>query len=112
MERGGDPHGRPGMLPQPADGPSAAGPMDGVCTALSDLGENALITQKALAEALGRSESSVRRAIGRGELPPPVRVAGAFRWTVGVVVRHVEKRLADAARRADRMRRRIAEDSP
>jgi predicted DNA-binding transcriptional regulator AlpA len=87
-------------------------PARGVCTALSELPDATLITPKALARALGRSESSVKRAVGRGELPPPVRVAGASRWTVGTIVRHVEKRLADAARRVQRTKRGIRRDSP
>jgi predicted DNA-binding transcriptional regulator AlpA len=112
VERGGNPQGGPGRTARPTDGAGANGPRDGVCTALADLPETALITPKALSEALGRSVSSVKRAVARGELPPPVRMAGACRWMVGGIVRHVEKRLAEAARRADRARRRIREDSP
>jgi predicted DNA-binding transcriptional regulator AlpA len=85
---------------------------DGISAELGTLPSNTLITEKALAGLLGRAVKSIKRAVARGELPPPVRILGESRWTVGTIVRHVEKRLEAAALEADRARRRLAQDSP
>jgi hypothetical protein len=78
----------------------------GIIVALSDLGEDALITEGALARLLGRHPVSVKRAVRRGELPPPVRLLGKPTWTVGALLRHIEDRLEEAAREAEKTARR------
>jgi len=85
---------------------------NGISSELGTLPSNTLITEKALAKLLGRTVKSIKRAVARGELPPPVRILGESRWTVGTIVRHVEKRLEAAALETDRARRRLAQDSP
>ncbi len=78
---------------------------DGICTSLGALSPDTLVTERALAAMLGRSVVSIKRAVTRGELPPPVRILGCPRWTAGSIVRHIEKRLDSAARKAERKRR-------
>lgn len=93
-------------------GMAAAPTDDGICTSLSALPPDALVTEKALAAMLGRSVVSIKRAVGRGELPPPVRILGCPRWTAGSIVRHIEKCLDSAARKAERKRRESEGESP
>jgi hypothetical protein len=72
--------------------------------------------EQGLAVLFGRHESSVKRAVERGELPQPVRLFGQNAWTAGVLVKHLEARLEQAAREADQkaedMRRKMLELSP
>ena len=72
--------------------------------------------EQGLGALFGRHESSVKRAVERGELPPPVRLFGQNAWTAGVLVRHLESRLEQAAREADQkvedVRRKMLELSP
>ena len=75
--------------------------LPGVVAALGDLGPGAVIMEQGLAVLFGRHESSVKRAVERGELPQPVRLFGQNAWTAGVLVKHLEARLEQAARDAD-----------
>lgn len=59
-----------------------------------------------------RHPVSVKRAVQRGELPPPIRLFGGNVWTVGAITRHFEVRLAEAAKEAERTAQRIAHLSP
>lgn len=103
-EAAGDPRGTAGIASPPSS--------DGICAELGALPPGALITEGALAKMLRRSAKSIKRAVNRGELPPPVRILGEPRWTVGAIVRHVENRLESAAREAERERQRFEENSP
>ena len=73
----------------------------GIVRATGDLPSGAIITEKGLAAILGKHPCSIRRAVDRGELPPPARLMGKPSWTAGVIVRHIEKRLELAAEEAD-----------
>jgi hypothetical protein len=79
----------------------------GVVRELGELGPSAIITEDGLARLFGRHISSVKRAVQRGELPPPTRLFGGNAWTVGVLIRHIETRLEDAAKEAARETRRL-----
>ena len=79
---------------------------------LGELGAGAIISESALAKLLRRHQASVKRAVARGELPQPVRLLGQPVWTVGVIVKFLEKRLADAAREEENMRARIKSCGP
>ena len=50
---------------------------------------------------LDKHPVSIRRAIDRGELPPPTRLMGQRTWTKGAIVRHIEARLEAATRQAE-----------
>lgn len=73
---------------------------------LGELGPGALVTEAGLARLLHRHPSAIKRAVQRGELPPPIRLLGAPAWTCGAVVRHLEARLEAAAKEAERLARR------
>jgi hypothetical protein len=51
-------------------------------TQLSELPGTALITVGELARLLNRSDEAVRRAIERGELPPPIPLCSKRYWMV------------------------------
>ncbi len=80
---------------------------DGLCTQLGSLPPGTLVTLPALATMLCRHKRSIERAVQRRELPPPTRMMGRKTWTIGAVLAHVEKRLKEAAREAERHRRQI-----
>jgi hypothetical protein len=84
----------------------------GIVRELGDLGSGAIITEAGLARLLHRHPASIKRAVERGELPHPTRLLGGPVWTAGSIVRHLEARLAEAAKEAERMARRIAAVTP
>ena len=85
-----------------ADEEEATKRMPGVIASLGELGEGAVLTEAALAALFHRHPSSVKRAVERGELPMPVRMFGSNVWTIGVLIRHLENRLSEAADQAER----------
>ena len=86
--------------------------LPGIIALLGELGPGAIITEGGFACLFKRHPASIKRAVQRGELPPPTRLLGSSAWTVGVVVRHIEKRLDQAAKDAECLRQRIAKHSP
>ncbi|MCZ7645687.1 MAG: hypothetical protein M5U26_10445 [Planctomycetota bacterium] len=60
-----------------------------------------IITEAQLAHALGRHPVTIRRAVERGELPPPVRLMGKPTWTGAAILKHLEARLEQARESAD-----------
>jgi hypothetical protein len=86
--------------------------LPGVIATLGELGAGAVIMEEGLAAMFDRHEFSVKRAIERGELPPPVRMFGQNAWTAGVLVRHIEKRLEKAAKEVEQARRKVVELAP
>ena len=77
----------------------------GVFPKLGALPPSTPVTEDGLAQLLGKScRETIKRAVARGELPPPVRLMGKNTWTVGAIIQHLEDRLKDTARRFSRMR--------
>jgi hypothetical protein len=62
-------------------------------TALAVLPPQTLISESKLAQMARRHVTSVKRAIQRGELPPPVPLFGTNVWTVAVILDHISARL-------------------
>jgi len=75
--------------------------LPGVYAILGQLGPGALVTEEGLATILGKHPVSIRRAVERGELPEPTRLMGKRIWTVGAILRHIEKRLEVAGKERD-----------
>lgn len=88
------------------------GELPGIVAALGELGQGAIITEAGVACLFNRHPASVKRAVQRGELPPPCRLFGGNAWTAGALVRHIEKRLEEAAKEQERLSHRIAKLSP
>ena len=76
----------------------------GVIKELGELKPASVITEQGLAHLFQRQTCSVKRAIDRGELPPPTKIFGQCAWTVGFLIRHIEKRLAEAAADSEKQR--------
>ena len=71
----------------------------GVVDVLGTLPAGALITEKGLAQILGKCTASIKAAVERGELPRPVRLMGKNTWTAGTIIRHMESRIEAATRK-------------
>ena len=83
------------------------GDTDGVVRELGNLGDKALIYESGLARMLGKHPVSVKRAVKRGELPPPTKLGGQPVWTAGAIHRHIEGRLNAAAKQAEQEATRL-----
>jgi hypothetical protein len=93
-------------------GQSVHSGMQGVITELGELGPGAIITESGLARMMNRHPKSIKRAVSRGELPKPCRLMGQPVWTADSIIRHIEKRLEDAAKDALKQAKRFSQLSP
>ena len=73
-----------------------------VVTALAEMPDKALLDETALAQALGVSKRTIRRMVGRFELPPPVKFAGRSMWQAGKVLAYFEEAAERVSREAER----------
>ena len=77
--------------------------LPGVCiTALAEIPPAALLDETALAAALGCCKRTIRRMVGRYELPPAVPFAGRSMWQAGKVLAYFEAAADRKAREAER----------
>lgn len=84
----------------------------GIVRDLGDLPTGAILREEDLARIFRRHPVSIKRAVERGELPPPVRMLGKPRWTAGAILAHLEARLEAAQREAEKNALRISRLSP
>lgn len=84
----------------------------GIWRELGDLPPGAIISESALARIFHGHSVSIKRAVQRGELPPPTRLLGQPVWTAGAIIRHLEQRLEAAGEEAERDARRFEELRP
>lgn len=78
---------------------------NGVYAALGCLPPATLITEDGLARLLGKAcRESIKRAVDRDELPPPIKLMGKNTWTVRAIIQYIEDRLAAESRRNVRRR--------
>ena len=82
--------------------------LPGVITALADMHPHAIISEQGLASIFSRHVVSVKRAVARGELPPPCDLFGTKVWIADILIRHIKQRLEQAAKDAEQTARRIA----
>ena len=92
---------------QDIDGLADTNSLPGVIAALAALHPSAIVTEEGVAHLFNRHTVSVKRAVERGELPPPCQLFGSRVWTAGILIRHIERRLEQAARDAERGAKRI-----
>ena len=76
-------------------------PAGRVITGLTELHESTILDEAALADVLQCSKRTLRRMVGRYELPPPVRFGGRATWQAGRVLAHFEARAERAAKEAE-----------
>jgi predicted DNA-binding transcriptional regulator AlpA len=86
--------------------------LPGFISDLATLPEHTLIHKKGLAQLFGCSERTIQRAVNRGELPGPVRMFGKVTWTIGAVIKHVEKRLEKEAATRHNLEQRVIRHRP
>lgn len=84
----------------------------GVVRDLGELGPGAVVTEDGLAAMFGKHRDTVRRAVERGELPRPAKLFGQRAWTAGSIVAHIEARLAEAAKEAERQAAKVSRLAP
>ena len=77
---------------------------DDLSEGLTLLGEETILFQADLARIFGRNDTSIWRAVERGELPPPIKLFGKNAWTPRSIIRHLEDALKSAADKRDRER--------
>ncbi|MBI1319264.1 MAG: hypothetical protein GC168_10020 [Candidatus Hydrogenedens sp.] len=65
------------------------------------------LDQMALARTLGVTTRTVRRLVGRNEVPPGVKMGARRLWRVGAILAHVQARAEEAASKAAREQRRL-----
>ena len=80
----------------------------GIVQELGDLLPDTVISEQALAKIFSRHRVSIKRAVERGELPPPVRLFGEPVWTVRALREHLTRRLEAAKKEDEQLRRRIS----
>ena len=97
-------------VPENHDGGDASA--DGVIRQLGDLSAGTVVTEAALARMFGRHPTSIKRAVERGELPPPTRLLGSPVWTVGAIQRHIEAGLEAASKEAQKQARMVEARRP
>src|SRR4029450_5744974 len=98
-------------FPSPRE-PQEVEPVVAFLTALSALPSETLISESQLAQMAGRHVTSIKRAIQRGELPPPVPLLGENVWTVGAIRAHIGARLGAERRAAAQTASRIQRFRP
>jgi hypothetical protein len=84
----------------------------GIIAALAELPPDVLIDEAGLARIFNRHPVSIKRAIKRRELPPGVKLFGKPTWTAKVVLDHLNRRLDEAKKDAERLQRRISQLTP
>lgn len=100
------------MPPSLPPGPQDAEPDLEIMTALAVLPPQTLISEYKLAQMAGRHVTSVKRAVQRQELPPPVSLFGDNVWTVEVLLAHIKARLETARQAAAQTARRVRDLRP
>jgi hypothetical protein len=86
--------------------------LPGIIAALGEMTPGTIVTEEGLAQVFKRHIVSVKRAVERGELPPPCRLFGARVWTAGTLIRYIEHRLDKAAQEAEHDVERLRNLSP
>lgn len=76
-------------------------------TALATLPAEALVDASALADMLRVSKRTIRRMVGRYELPPSVRLGGRATWQVGRIREWIETRVEREQRKSEREEARL-----
>jgi hypothetical protein len=84
----------------------------GIIHKLGELRADTVLSEEALAKMFGRHRVSIKRAVSRGELPPSVRLFGEPVWTVQALRDHLNHRLEEAKKEAERLQRRISALTP
>ena len=95
-------------LPQPVEAPLQTGVID----TLARMPERAILNEKAIASIFGVTTRTVRRMVGRHEIPPGIPLAGRTVWMAGKVLTFMEKSLEKAEESARKRALSFSRNSP
>ncbi len=84
----------------------------GVIDALARMPERAILNEKAMAATFGVTTRTVRRMVGRHEVPPGIPLAGRTVWMAGKVLTFLEKKLKEAEESARKRGAAFFRNSP
>ena len=76
---------------------------------IGSLQDGALITEAGLAKMFGRHPVSIKRAVERGELPPPIYLLKRPMFSIGGIRRHLERRFEEALVEQERIQNLVQE---
>ena len=85
---------------------------DRIIAALAEMPADAIVDETELGRIFNRHPVSIKRAVRRGELPPGVRLFGKQTWTARAVLDHLNRRLEEAKKDAERLAKRISALTP
>ena len=88
------------------------GDLPGVWREFNELGQNTIVTEGAVAAILGKHLMSIRRAIDKQQLPPPVKLMDQRVWRLGAILDFIDGRLAAEQKDAEKLRRKVLEMAP
>ena len=80
-----------------------------VLTQLAEYAPGTLLSQSALADALGVSPRTLRRLVARGEVPQGIRLGGRKVWLAETVFKYLSERAERQARESERQAARLRE---
>lgn len=76
-----------------------------VCEEIGKIPTGSIVYEDGLALMFGKNcRETIKRAVERGELPPPVKLMGRNCWTAGRIICYIEQRLEAEERRHVRLR--------
>lgn len=85
---------------------------EGVFPEIGELPDGAILTEDALARIFRRHPVSIKRAVERGELPPPTRLLGGPVWTAAAILNHINGRLDMAKKDKTKIARKVDDLRP
>lgn len=74
---------------------------------LGSLQDGAIITEAGLAKLFGRHPVSIKRAVDRGELPPPIHLLKRPVFSVGGIRHHLNERFQEAIKEQKRIQKMV-----
>ena len=86
--------------------------LPGIVAELGSLQPKSLIFEEGMSRIFKRHPASIKRAVDRGELPPPVRMFGKNAWTVEAITGHITTRLDEAVSDREKYHAKIKRLSP
>ena len=86
--------------------------LPGIVEELGTLQPKSLIFEEGMGNMFARHPASIKRAVERGELPPPVRMFGKNAWTAEAITSHITARLDEAAKEREAYEQKVRRLTP
>jgi hypothetical protein len=86
--------------------------LPGIVAELGNLQPKSVIFEEGMSHLFGRHTASIKRAVDRGELPPPARMFGKNAWTVESITDHISRRLGNAAKEREAFEEKVRKLNP